>query len=364
MPDTNSEKQEELFNPYVGGDAEDDFEVDLQARGDFIADDATSDEETAQVAQESAEETTEETSEENTEESNDSEGEGEEEAESSAQEEPPQEDQTEEEQAEEGSEETEEPQQRKNSNFVPLSRLEAKNRKIAALERQLEESRAATQQPQQQTDAPNSQEQMEALQAKRQRVLELTIDGKTAEAAQLQTEVDAEIYQMARAEAKTQMEGEFSRQSEENRFKAAVAELEETYDFLDSTSDNFDRVLTADVTALRDVYIQRGFSPADALTEAAEKILKIERPELFVTAENDSSADEVPKKPEPKPKQPARAPAVEKNIRSAAAQPPRSQGESTRTEQAAPLNIFELSEDDFDRLSEKDLAKLRGDVVA
>ena len=131
-----------------------------------------------------------------------------------------------------------------------------------------------------------------------------------------------------------------------------VAEqLENTYDFYRADSDDYDEGLVEETLAIRDSFINRGYEPADAMRQAADYVIRVNKPELIATQEAAAPA-----------KQTRNPNAVQKNVAAANQQPP-SLPTSTQGSKAPPeIDLSSLSIEEFDALPKATLARLRGDT--
>ena len=299
-------------------------------------------EETAEeTEEETEEETTEETEEETTEET-------EEETTEETEEETADEEETSED--EEAPAETEEDSAPKKEPFIPKHRLDQEARKRRSLEAENAELRKAAAKAA--APAPVPAIDMDALKVDRAKVFELVLDGKTAEASELQQSIDERIIAASQPK-EVDVSGEISAREMQVAFNSTVDKMEEAYPFLNpDNADIYDADLTDRIVAVRDAYQARNYTPADALEQAVDDMVRAYRPEVLSEA---APAAETPAPRTPKPRD------VKKQTARINKEPPNiGKAKAAEVEDGA-IDIFSMSEEDFDKLSEKELAQLRGD---
>jgi hypothetical protein len=142
------------------------------------------------------------------------------------------------------------------------------------------------------------------------------------------------------------------KQVQRQQTEGEVAEqLENTYDFYRADSDDYDEGLVEETLAIRDSFINRGYEPADAMRQAADYVIRVNKPELIATQEAVAPAQQT-RNPN----------AVQKNVAAANQQPP-SLPTSTQGSKAPPeIDLSSLSIEEFDALPKATLARLRGDT--
>lgn len=136
--------------------------------------------------------------------------------------------------------------------------------------------------------------------------------------------------------------------------EAEVAEeLENTYEIFRVDSEEYDDALVGETLAIRDSFVARGYEPADAMRQAADYVIKVNKPELLQEQATQAAPPQQTRNPQ----------AVEKNVAAANQQPP-SLPTSTQGSKAPPeVDISNLSDEEFAALPQATLARLRGDVL-
>lgn len=245
---------------------------------------------------------------------------------------------------------SEEPKRSKPNHMVPKKRLDEVLSKLKASQKELEEMKKATTPP---PDAPEAYD----FDAKEAEYMNLVLDGKEKEAVALRQQI--------RAAEKTQLEWEMGQKMQQTvsnnqtatALQRAASEIEANFPVFDKNSDQYSEELTQEVIELRDAFIIKGDDPVEALSRAATFVIKTND---MLTADEGSTlgataapkVDEVAKK---------RA-EVTKKLNQAKAQPPELPGESSSSRGEKPINLANMSEEEFNALPEATLKRLRGDL--
>jgi hypothetical protein len=339
-------EQEENYADFLfaGGDGSANAQAEKVDRGDFVEETAaapTEEPQTAETEPETealAEETPEETSE--------------------TPEPTPETEETTDETAEETEQQAE--PERKDPIQIPKSRLDKEIARKKALQNQVEELQRRLQQQESGQPAQTAEFSFDPGDAPKQmfdKVLEGDLDSanqlfatmlQDAVKAGVQTatqNIDSRVQDQVRTVTRAQTEQE------------VAEDLENTYDFFRSGSETYDQGLVDEVLAIRDGFIGRGYEPADAMRQAADYVVRVNRPDMLVQTQ-----EEAPSAPQPV-AQTRNPEAVEKNIAAANQQPPTLPKSSQGTKPPAIVDINALSEDEFAALPQATLARLRGDFV-
>lgn len=228
---------------------------------------------------------------------------------------------------------------------VPKSRLDAEIAKRRELEAKLKELQGE--------GKPKAGEvNLEGLDAKS--IFDKVLDGDVEGAG---TALQDMIRHVAQTTAQTVTESLMPQiQNAPNVTQAQMAlnqaadALVAQYDVLNPQSEGYSETLQNEVVDLRDVYIDRGYTPVEALQKAAKMVMSAEG----IAAK---SATPAAPKAAPKPK-----PNLEQKLKAAESQPP-AISQQSGGEQEPAIDIMNMSDDDFDQLSEAQLARLRGDFA-
>lgn len=236
------------------------------------------------------------------------------------------------------------------------TKLAAKDAEIAALQARLAGAPAPAAAPVPAAAAPSTIDlAIPDLSARRQQVLELTIDGKTAEAAALQTQIDNDVFAAAIAVSTRQVMQGVDAARDNATFDDVLADIAVTYPELDETGDVYDTKAARMINAVMAEYMDDDYSRSEALRKATDEVMRLKYPDYFAEAPA-GVAPVAPRSTAPVKAQVAKAAAA------AAAQPALPVGSiSPRTVASAPLDIFSMSDEEFSKLTPAQLSELRGD---
>lgn len=246
--------------------------------------------------------------------------------------------------------------------FIPLDRHEKLLKKERArreeLEAQLSQSRAGQQMAQANEDLSRVEDELVAMEAKYN---DLLAEGDTQAAAQLMTQIrrkNAELSSITAAQRDAEV---MARAVEKVRFDEALDRIEEAYPELDPGSEDYDEDTYQDVYDLMMAGRQRGLSATKALQRAVARVMGAE------TTAQKRATTATPRVDENDVASRRRGEAVRRNLDAARRTPPATHRISANNDAAGGAltakAVMSMSEDDFEKLSDKDLARLRGDVL-
>lgn len=246
--------------------------------------------------------------------------------------------------------------------FIPLDRHEKLLKKERArreeLEAQLSQSRAGQQMAQVNEDLSRVEDELVAMEAKYN---DLLAEGDTQTAAQLMTHIrrkNAELNSITAAQRDAEV---MARAVEKVRFDEALDRIEEAYPGLDPDSDEYDEDTYQDVYDLMMAGRQRGLGAIKALQRAVARVMGAE------TTTQKRATTATPRVDENDVASRRRGEAVRRNLDAARRTPPATHRISANNDAAGGAltakAVMNMSEDDFEKLSDKDLARLRGDVL-
>lgn len=246
--------------------------------------------------------------------------------------------------------------------FIPLDRHEKLLKKERArreeLEAQLSQSRAGQQMAQANEDLSRVEDELVAMEAKYN---DLLAEGDTQAAAQLMTQIrrkNAELNSITAAQRDAEV---MARAVEKVRFDEALDRIEEAYPELDPESEEYDEDTYQDVYDLMVAGRQRGLSATKALQRAVARVMGAE------TTAQKRATTATPRVDENDVASRRRGEAVRRNLDAARRTPPATHRISANNDAAGGAltakAVMSMSEDDFEKLSDKDLARLRGDVL-
>lgn len=124
---------------------------------------------------------------------------------------------------------------------------------------------------------------------------------------------------------------------------------------MDQTKQGHDMDVLRETTALRDFYMQQGYEPRHALREAADTVALrygIQKAGQAAPAPAQEPAAQAQAEPQP-------TSDLERKTEMASRQPPKTPG--SRNDGQSDVNT--LPESEFDKLSDEDLARARGDYL-
>ena len=229
---------------------------------------------------------------------------------------------------------------------IPKERFDQINERMKAAEaraKELEE-RIKAQQPESDFD----------FDAKEDEYMEALLDGDTAKAKLIRTEIrtaEREAY-------RTENEGQTLRQTEasleEQRLNETVATLETEYPVLNSKlEDGYREDLVNEILSIHRGYVAQGIAPSLSLEKATLYVARFHGLEGASQAEPDPA----PAKPENK----ATTRQVERKLASRQSEPPRLSGVRGQTQPA--YEVTTMTEEEFDALPSSKLRELRGDAM-
>ena len=238
----------------------------------------------------------------------------------------------------------------KPNHMIPKARLDEVLDKLKASQKELEDLKTASTPP---PDAPEAYD----FDEKEAEYMNLVLDGQQKEAVALRQQI--------RTAEKTQLEWEMSQKMAETvsfnqtatTLQRAASELEATFPVFDKTSDQYSEEMTQEVIELRDAFIIKGEDPVAALSKAAAFVVKSN--ELITAEEQPALADSTAPKVDEVAKKRGE---VTKKLSQAKAQPPELPGESSSTRGEKPINLANMSEEEFNALPAATLKRLRGDL--
>lgn len=150
------------------------------------------------------------------------------------------------------------------------------------------------------------------------------------------------------------------RARESARYDIALERIEESYPELNPDDDAYDKELVVDVIDLKAVYQGRGMPPTKALQAAVKKLLGQD------TRAQRNATDVTPRVTDQDIAAERKKGAVQKAADAARRTPPSSRDvglDSDRAGKLSPRDIMNMKQEDFNKLDEAALAKLRGDIA-
>lgn len=176
-------------------------------------------------------------------------------------------------------------------------------------------------------------------------------DGDTAKAKSIRKE----IREVERAQLKKEMETADSAATnqvlEVQRVREMVTQAEKDYGFLNEKDASYDAEAVDDLLDLQKAYIAKGDTPSKAFEKALNKAVKLYGPADTGTEMQGDDDGKSQKN-------------LKEKAEMAAGQPPKSGGKNNSdTETKESRKVMDMSDEDFENLSDQELAELRGDVI-
>jgi myosin heavy subunit len=249
---------------------------------------------------------------------------------------------------------------------IPLDRHEkilAKEReRRTELEQQLAQFQRGKEVAQTNTDITTSENKVLELEGKYHAALN---EGDTDAAAKLMREIRIEERAIADLKSDMKTAAAEARAVERVRYSVALERVEESFPQLSPDSPDFNEELTQDVVDLKATYERRGLTPTAALQKAVKTLVGAEggqqkrAVEVTPRVDADAAAKEVAKS--------RKEAAVAKTAQAVKSQPPSSRNVGLNSDAlGGGLNakdVIRMGHDEFVKLSDSALAKMRGDEL-
>lgn len=181
-------------------------------------------------------------------------------------------------------------------------------------------------------------------------------DGDKAKVAAIRKEIRAKVMALATADASRQAAYATAVAVERVRYDAAVATLEAKYDGMNPDHADYDEALTGELIELKGAYEATGMGSTDALKKAAKYVFKDAPAEVKKEdppADKGAAAEKAAK---------AKEEAIRRGLAAKDKQPPASMGKQAAKDPVG-LDATKMSDKDFNKMSEDDKARLRGDMI-
>lgn len=250
---------------------------------------------------------------------------------------------------------------------IPYGRFSkevAKNADLAAENERLRKAAGVTEEAEEAAD----EEEVEQFDhdAKEKEYLVAVSQGDFDTATALRKEINAQLKAEAKAEASADAIQIVGRAEQQKNFTSAVNDTLKKYPWLDDKGDEADEEAIESVVALRNHYIHtQGLAPAEALRKAADKVAKGRT--AAESAEEEGEEGEGAEKLSPEQKRvraekERKREATRKGVDAQGKQPPALKGKGDRGHEGGTGKAVEdMTDEEFDKLSEADKKKARGD---
>lgn len=251
---------------------------------------------------------------------------------------------------------------RKSEARIPLSRHE----KILQKERERREAaEAQLAQFQKGREAIKANEQLTEVENKllelEDKHTEALADGDVDKAKALMRQIRAMDRELAESRAEARAAEIEARAIEQARYDLALERIEQSFPQLNEDHEDYDKDLAQDVVDLKITYQRRGMTPAQALQKAVKKLVDVE------TRQQEHATEVTPRVDAAAVAAQRKKAAVEKAADAMKRTPPPTArvgkdsdaaGGSLRAE-----DVIKMNQDDFAKLDEAELKRLRGDAI-
>lgn len=252
---------------------------------------------------------------------------------------------------------------------IPKARLDQEAARRRAAENRLKEleQKLAAQQgqgPQPVTEAPqldiNISEKAKAL---GDTLLDGNMDKFSQDFNEIIADVVKQTVETVRADTAAQVTSAVQQGTQQNTLDSVIDRLENDYAVFRPNDPGFDADLVNEALAIRAGFESQGYTPADAMDQAAQYVLRMHKPELLEPAAPAAPAPQQEAVP-PRPAAAAEK-AVQQKVEAANQQPPElPQGQDERgASQFTHDSVLTLTEEEYEALPESALRRLRGDFV-
>lgn len=269
---------------------------------------------------------------------------------------------TDEEKEAKAAKEAEEKKESKKDTRIPLNRhkeiLDKERGVREGLERELAKYKGG-----QQVAATNEQitEAEDALLKMEKDYNKAVSDGKVDEASALMSRIRRTERNIIEAKADLKTQAAEARAYERVRFDVTIERLEAAYPVMNPDHDSYDEATVKEVLELKDAYQLKGYTPSQAAQKACTVLLGAEtrKQEQATTTEARVTEKDVAAE--------RKAAAVKKNVDTQGKQPPNTAKVGQDSDQMGgrldAKAIMKMSQAEFAKVDEKELARLRGDEL-
>lgn len=238
--------------------------------------------------------------------------------------------------------------------MVPKTRLDEVLQKNKAMQKELEELKAKEQAPK---EAPKYDFDAEEV-----KLQNLILDGQAEAAAKKRAEIRSAEREQITFEVEQKMRQEIQVSNQQNAIMDASKQIEAEFPVFDQNSEQYNEQLTTEVVDLAEALGLKGYDGADAMHKAVKYV--VAEHNLAVPAPEAPQQTQAPQKTKPSVDEVAKKRSeVAKKLKTAEQQPPNLPGESSSAHGEQPLDISNMSEDEFNALPAATIARLRGDVL-
>ena len=253
----------------------------------------------------------------------------------------------------------------KRAPMIPRSRFDQVNNRLKAATQKLESMEAAAANGE---VAPSVAEQQkddilfqEEIVTEQQAIHDLLLDGNSKDAAAKQTELNGKMMSRATSTARDSVRDAVNENQAKRDFDAQLVVLETDYGFINpDNTELYDESMVTRVKSISNALRTEGYTASEALAEATTTVAARFYPDLLGTEPSETAPDTSVADGK---RASMKTATIKKNLKAANKQPAKIGGESLTTESASLPSISEMSESEFEDLSELELQRLRGDVA-
>lgn len=237
---------------------------------------------------------------------------------------------------------------------IPLSRFNEVNERMKRAEQRLAE---LEKQEQAQEQAAKEQYDFDAAE---EEYMELLLDGKTKEAGAKRREIRVAEQELFKTETKQETIQEADHQQEMRELNSLSLQAEEMYPIFNQESPQYDAVAANRVVTYMKGYMADGMPVTDAFVSGLSDVIVQYN---LDGAGKEAAPEEKPKAPTSRKGKPIKKVKEKVSAAKQQGQTPAGKGEGSADRGVAAPSIEDMSDEDLDRLSPEQMARLRGDYV-
>ena len=245
---------------------------------------------------------------------------------------------------------------------IPLSRhkdlLEKERAKRADLERQLSQFQRGTEVASLNQDITQAEESILAMEKQYNALLG---EGELDKAAALMSKIRQAERSIGDAKNDMKIAAAEARATERARYNVALERIESAYPQLNEDHGDYDEALMEDVIDLKGAYERKGLTPTAAMQKAVDKLLGTS------TKKQEAAIDTTPRVADKDVAAERKKDAVKKTLDAVGKTPPSTTKVGMDSDKAGgsltAKDVMKLSQDDFRKLPDDVLARMRGDEL-
>lgn len=245
---------------------------------------------------------------------------------------------------------------------IPLSRhkdlLEKERAKRADLERQLSQFQRGTEVASLNQDITQAEESILAMEKQYNTLLG---EGELDKAAALMSKIRQAERSIGDAKNDMKIAAAEARATERARYNVALERIESAYPVLNEDHADYDEGLMEDVIDLKGAYERKGLTPTAAMQKAVDKLLGTS------TKKQEAAIDTTPRVADKDVAAERKKDAVKKTLDAVGKTPPSMTKVGMDSDKAGgsltAKDVMKLSQDDFKKLPDDVLARMRGDEL-